>query len=280
MRRAPASPLRRVADMGGDPHGTRPDTPRVARHAPGKADGMRLLLILIALVIAVVVADVLIGREAEDRATQTLREELAARTGAEPDRVAVELEGWLAALRLLTGPAPDATATVRGLKLPDTAGPLTRLQVDFDGVRADASEVLNGAPEGQLPFSAQSGAFRAVLGEDDLNRVLGASQLFERLKVEKSGIKAIPAAAGNREPVPLTTELSSGAGGGDVLVLRPEQTEATRQALGPPLAGSTLTIPFVLPDAMDLQKIQTRSDRLIGTGTVDVEALVAGSGSS
>ncbi len=80
--------------------------------------------------------------------------------------------------------------------------------------------------------------------------------------------------------MPLTTELSSGAGGGDVLVLRPEQTEATRQALVPPLAGSTLTIPFVLPDAMDLQKIQTRSDRLIGTGTVDVEALVAGSGSS
>ncbi len=145
MRRAPASPLRRVADMGGDPHGTRPDTPRVARHAPGKADGMRLLLILIALVIAVVVADVLIGREAEDRATQTLREELAARTGAEPDRVAVELEGWLAALRLLTGPAPDATATVRELKLPDTAGALTRLQVDLDGVQADASEVLNGA---------------------------------------------------------------------------------------------------------------------------------------
>ncbi len=265
--------------MGGDPHGRRPDPLRVARQAPGKADGMRLLLILIALVIAVVVADVLIGREAEDRATQVLREELATRTGAQPDRVAVELKGWLAGLRLLTGPAPNASATARGLKVPDTAGALTRLQVDFDGVRADASEVLNRAADGQPPFSAQSGAFRAVLGEDDLNRILAASPPFKRLEIEKSGIKAIPAAAGNREPVPLTTELSSGAGGGNVLVLRPEQTEATRQALGPPLADSTLTIPFVLPDAMDLQKIQTRSDRLIGTGTVNVEVLLAESGS-
>ena len=234
---------------------------------------MRLLLILIALVIALVVADALISREAEDRGAQALRDELTARTGEQPDRVGVELEGWLAGVRLLAGPAPDAVVDVRGLKLPNTAGSLTRLRVELDAVHADAGELLGGAAGDRLPFTARSGTFRAVLDEDGLNRVIGASQFFERLEVEESGIEAIPpAGAAGREPVPLTTELGSGADGGDALVLRAEQPEAT----GLP-AGSTLTIPFVLPDALDLQAVETRSDRLIGTGTVDVEALVAGS---
>ena len=235
---------------------------------------MRLLLIPIALIVALVIADVLISREAEDRGAQALEDELTARTGEQPDRVQVELEGWPAGVRLLAGPAPDATATVRGLELPDTTGSLTRLQVSLDEVHADAGELLGGAPEDRLPFSARSGTFRAVLDEDDLNQVIGPSQLFERLEVEAGGIRAIPpATAAVREPVPLTTELGRGAAGGDVLVLRQEQAGAN----APLPAGSTLTIPFMLPDAFDLQEIRTRSDRLIGTGTVDVEALAAGS---
>lgn len=259
-----------------DRHGR--ESAGVARQGPGKADGMRLLFLLIALVVVVVVADGLISREAEDRGAQALRDELTTLTGQPPDRVDVELDGWLAGSRLLAGPAPDATATVRGLRVPGTAGSLTRLRVDLDEVHAGAGELLDGSG-GELPFTARRGTFRAVLDEDDLNQVVGASQSFERLAIEGSGIAAIPPAttAGVREPVPMTTELGRGTGGGDSLVLRPEPTEANRQALGPLLAASTLTIPFVLPDAMDLREIETRSGRLTGTGTVDVEALVAGS---
>ena len=249
----------------------------MARHPPGKGNGMRLLLFLIALIVVVVIADALISREAEDRGAQALRDELTARTGEQPDRVQVELKGWLAGVRLLAGPAPDAIATVRGLELRETAGSLTRLHLSLDEVHADAGELLGGAPEDQLPFTARSGTFRAVLDEGDLNQVIGPSQLFERLEVAAGGISAIPpSTSAVSEPVPLTTELGRGAAGGDVLVLRQEQTGAN----APLPAGSTLTIPFVLPDALDLQQIQTRSDRLIGTGEVDVEALAAGSGSS
>lgn len=239
---------------------------------------MRALLIVAAVVgcavaVALAVNAVLAGR-IEDRAARALREDVARQTGSEPEDVGVSLEGWLAALRLLTGPAPDATATIRGIAIPQTNGSLTRLRMTLDDVDADVGQALSGEEERSLPFSAASGRFSAVLSEEDLNATIARSDLYQRLELRDGAVVATVGGAVAEGEVTFTAELGGEPGDGSpVLVLRPAPTDSNARRLGPLLANSTLTVPLVLPDALVLERVRAEDGRIVGEGRVDTEAL-------
>lgn len=229
---------------------------------------MRRIVILAAVValavIAAVVADAVLGSRIEDRAARALRADVAEQTGGEPDDVRVSLRGAFAALRLVTGPAPDATATIRGIDIPGTGGSLTRLRVDLEDVDADIGEVLSGSGGGSLPFTAGSGRFSAVLDEEDLNATVGEASLLGRLELRDEAIVSATSSG-----VPFIAELGEAGAGGGALVLRP----APDAPVGPLLANSTITIPLVLPRALILEAVRVEEGRLVGEGRVDTEAL-------
>ena len=237
---------------------------------------MRALLIVAAVVgcavaVAFAVNAVLTGR-VEDQAAQALREDVTRRTGSEPEDVRVSLEGWLAAFRLQTGPPPDATATIRGIAIPQTNGSLTRLRMTLDDVNADGGQA--GGGERSLPFSAASGRFSAVLDEEDLNATIARSDLFQRLELRDGEVVATDGAAAAEGEVTFTAELGGEPGDGSaVLVLRPAPTESNARRLGPLLANSTLTVPLALPDALVLERVRAEDGRIVGEGRVDTEAL-------
>lgn len=257
---------------------------------------MRALLVLVFVVLLVVAAaNAWLTDRIERRAAVALSGAVAQRTGRPPQQATVELRGWPAAMRLLAGPAPHATAVIEGMAIPDTTARLSRLRVDLDDVHADVGAAL-AAPK-EPSFTSGGGRFTATLREADLNAIVELPPLIRRLEVDPGVVKAeLP-----RDPVAvraalppdvlaqLTPEEIAGlpgelgvtgaiaaAGGsrGDALVLRPQVPGTLPRPLASLLEQTSLPVPLdILPDGVRLVAVRLRDERIVGVGTVDQSAL-------
>jgi hypothetical protein len=281
---------------------------------------VRGLLILAAVIsllaVGLVVANALVTDRIEQRAAVMVGDAIDGWSGGRPERARVELEGWPAALRLLTGPAPRAVVFAEGVPIPDVDGSLSRLRVRLSDLAADANALTDGSDG--LPFSAETGRFRATLEEADLNTIVNPPALIERLEIDDGVVRAeLPDDAGVvRAGLPpelrasnlpellaaLPDDLTIGvtvdlvppgavpggsmAGGSDgdrgadgqVLVLRPRAPDSLPDPIGSLLEQVALPVSLnALPDGVEVEALRIEDERLVGLGSVDVAALAASS---
>lgn len=261
---------------------------------------MRFVLILAVVVLLVGgVANGLLTDRIEQRAAVALRGAVAERTGAPPRQAGVELRGWPAALRLVTGPAPEATAIVEGMAIPDTDGRLTRLRVDLENVDVDLSAAIGGSSE--PAFTSDGGRFTATLREADLNTIVELPSFIERLEVDDDAVRAElpdgPSAISAALPPEVLAQLTPAevaglpgelgvsveiaaldSSGADALVLRPQVPASLPLPLVSLLEQVSVPVPLdALPAGVRLVAVRLRDERMVGVGTVAPSAVRGGS---
>lgn len=139
------------------------------------------------LVVGIVLAIVVVGLVAADRALAGAAEGRAAERaeevlGAPAD---VQLTGWPVGWRLVAGRPVDVVLSARDVPLPDGDGVLDVLEVELDGVRAG----LGMLDEPSSPLRAEQGRFVAELGDDAVQQRLGVVGRIPLVDVElRSGV--------------------------------------------------------------------------------------------
>jgi hypothetical protein len=277
-----------------------------------------LVAVMALLAVGLVVANALLTDRIEQRAAVAVGDAIAERTGERPERVRVELDGWPAAVRLVTGPAPDATVIAEGVPVPDVDGSLTRVRVRLSDVSADVGALTDGSDD--LPFSADGGRFTATVAEADLNTIVGPPALIERLEMDDGVVRAelpddpeviraglppelrassVPeqiAALPDDQAVGVTVDVvaagaaptdprAGGADGdtrpdGQILVLRPQVPGSLPGPSRSLLEQLALPVSLdVLPGGVEVEAVRIQDERLVGVGSIDVAALASSSSS-
>jgi hypothetical protein len=138
-----------------------------------------VLVLLVVLVGAALLADVLLRREAERRASQRVGEVLEAPTD-------VRLHGTLSGLRLVTGRIPQVRITSTDVPLEGAPVSIDRLDLDLRDVRVGLDD-LRGSND-ELP-AMDEGRFVARVGRETVEALIRAPRQIAGLSLVDGGVQ-------------------------------------------------------------------------------------------